>query len=195
MRFARMRILGSFAAGTLALAQTGASNRPNVQFKNSSDISSPAGYSHAVVVNSGKMVFLSGQVGLDRHGEMVGKDDFHAQVAQAFSNLRSALAAAGATPNDLVKLNYYVVGLNHDKLVAIREVRDLRVRPRLHPHAAPLPHRDFSALRAILPHKMNQRFHARSANHVRCSHRLSRSGRVWVTKQAPIRRSVAVTQL
>jgi enamine deaminase RidA (YjgF/YER057c/UK114 family) len=55
---------------------------------------------------------------------MVGKDDFGAQVAQVFSNLKSALAAAGATPNDLIKLNYYVVGLNHDKLVAIRSVRD-----------------------------------------------------------------------
>jgi 2-iminobutanoate/2-iminopropanoate deaminase len=108
-----------------------------VQFKNSSDISSPAGYSHAVVVNGGKIVFLSGQVGLDKHGEMVGKDDFHAQVAQAFSNLRSALAAAGATPNDLVKLNYYVVGLNHDKLVAIRDVRDQMINKE-HPPASTL---------------------------------------------------------
>jgi len=137
MRFVRLWILGSFAAGTVALAQTGTGSRPNVQFKNSSDISSPAGYSHAVVVSSGKMVFLSGQVGLDKHGEMVGRDDFHAQVAQAFANLRSALAAAGATPNDLVKLNYYVVGLNHDKLVAIRDVRDQMINKE-HPPASTL---------------------------------------------------------
>jgi 2-iminobutanoate/2-iminopropanoate deaminase len=137
VRFARLWILGSFAAGTFALAQNGTTVRPSVQFKNSSDISSPAGYSHAVVVNSGKLVFLSGQVGLDKHGEMVGKDDFHAQVAQAFSNLRSALAAAGATPDDLVKLNYYVVGLNHDKLVAIRDVRDQMINKE-HPPASTL---------------------------------------------------------
>jgi 2-iminobutanoate/2-iminopropanoate deaminase len=61
---------------------------------------------------------------LDKRGEMVGKNDFGAQVTQVFSNLKSALTAAGATPNDLIKLNYYVVGLNHDKLVAIRNVRD-----------------------------------------------------------------------
>jgi enamine deaminase RidA (YjgF/YER057c/UK114 family) len=137
MRFGRLWILGSFAAGTLTLAQNGSTAKPNVQFKNSSDISPPAGYSHAVVVNSGKIVFLSGQVGLDKHGEMLGKDDFHAQVAQAFSNLRSALSAAGATPNNLVKLNYYVVGLNHDKLVAIRDVRDQMINKE-HPPASTL---------------------------------------------------------
>ena len=83
------------------------------------------------------MVFLSGQVGLDKRGEMVGKEDFHAQVAQAFANLKSALAAAGGTPNDLIKLNYYVVGLNHDKLVAIRDVRDQLVNKE-HPPASTL---------------------------------------------------------
>jgi enamine deaminase RidA (YjgF/YER057c/UK114 family) len=70
------------------------------------------------------MIFLSGQVGLDKQGEMVGKDDFRAQAMQVFANLRAALAAAGAAPKDVVKLNYYVVGLNHDKLVALRTVRD-----------------------------------------------------------------------
>jgi 2-iminobutanoate/2-iminopropanoate deaminase len=98
--------------------------KPQVTFKNSPEIVSPTGYSHAVVVNGGKMIFLSGQVGLNKQGEMVGKEDFRAQAAQVFVNLRAALAAAGATPKDLVKLNYYVVGLNHEKLVALREVRD-----------------------------------------------------------------------
>jgi enamine deaminase RidA (YjgF/YER057c/UK114 family) len=101
-----------------------AQSRPKVEFKNSPEISSPAGYSHAVAVNGGKMIFLSGQVGLNKQGEMVGKDDFRAQAAQVFVNLRAALAAAGASPKDVVKLNYYVVGLNHDRLVTLREVRD-----------------------------------------------------------------------
>jgi 2-iminobutanoate/2-iminopropanoate deaminase len=124
MKFALLMISGCFVAGNFALAQAGSAGKGNVQFKNSPEISSPAGYSHVAVVSGGKMVFLSGQVGLNKQGEMVGKDDFGAQVAQAFSNLKSALAAAGATPTDVIKLNYYVVGLNHDKLVAIRNVRD-----------------------------------------------------------------------
>jgi 2-iminobutanoate/2-iminopropanoate deaminase len=137
MTFARLWILGCFAVGTFALAQTGSAGKANVQFKNSPDISSPAGYSHVAVVSGGKMVFLSGQVGLDKRGEMVGKDDFGAQVAQVFVNLKAALAAAGATPNDLIKLNYYVVGLNHDKLVAIRNVRDQFINKE-HPPASTL---------------------------------------------------------
>jgi len=110
-------VLGSAAA----FAQ---SRNAKVEFKNSPEISSPAGYSHAVVVNGGKMIFLSGQVGLNKQGEMVGKDDFRAQATQVFANLRAALAAAGAAPKDVIKLNYYVVGLNHEKLVALRTVRD-----------------------------------------------------------------------
>jgi 2-iminobutanoate/2-iminopropanoate deaminase len=124
MRFARLLILGCFVGGAFAVAQTGSTGNPNVQFKNSPEISAPAGYSHVVIVNGGKMVFLSGQVGLDKRGEMVGKNDFRAQAAQVFANLRLALASAGATPEEVVKLNYYVVGLNHDKLLALREARD-----------------------------------------------------------------------
>ena len=107
----------------MGFAQAGTA-RPKVDFRNSPEISSPAGYSHAVVVSGGKMIFLAGQVGLNKHGEMVGREDFRAQAAQVFTNLRAALAAAGATSKDVVKLNYYVVGLNHDKLLALRDVRD-----------------------------------------------------------------------
>lgn len=92
-------------------------------FVNSPELNTPPGYSHAVIVNSGKLIFIAGQVGLDKNGKMVGKDDFKAQAAQAFANLKFALAAAGAKPENLVKLNYYVVGLNHEKLLALRELR------------------------------------------------------------------------
>ena len=123
-------LLGSAAA----FAQSG---KPKVEFKNSPEISSPAGYSHAVMVNGGKMIFVSGQVGSNKQGEMVGKEDFRAQATQVFVNLRAALAAAGANSKDVVKLNYYVVGLNHDKLVALREVRDQFI-DKEHPPASTL---------------------------------------------------------
>jgi len=45
-------------------------------------------------------------------------------VAQAFASLRIALASAGAAPKDVVKLNYYVVGLDREKLLALRVERD-----------------------------------------------------------------------
>jgi len=84
----------------------------------------PAGYSHAVVVEHGRIIYLSGAVSADAHGNVVGANDFRAQATQAFENLRAELSAVGATPANLVKLNYYVVGLDHDKVLALREVRD-----------------------------------------------------------------------
>jgi 2-iminobutanoate/2-iminopropanoate deaminase len=120
-----MRWCGNFLFLILVSAAASAqSGKPQVVFRNSAEISSPPGYSHAVTVNGGKMIFLSGQIGLNKQGEMVGGEDFKAQAAQVFANLKSALAAAGASPKDVVKLNYYVVGLNRDKLVALRDVRD-----------------------------------------------------------------------
>ncbi len=104
-------------------AQAANPKSQSVAFANSPDLNTPPGYTHAVVVNSGKLIFIAGQVGLDKQGKMVGKDDFRAQAAQAFANLKAALAAAGAKPENLVKLNYYVVGLNHEKLLALRELR------------------------------------------------------------------------
>jgi enamine deaminase RidA (YjgF/YER057c/UK114 family) len=77
-----------------------------------------------VVVEHGKIIYLSGAVSADAHGDVVGKGDFRAQANQAFENLRAELTAVGATTANLVKLNYYVVGLDHEKVLALREVRD-----------------------------------------------------------------------
>ena len=58
------------------------------------------------------------------HGASRLARQFAEQAKLAFAKLETALAAAGAKPADLVKLNHYVVGLNHEKLVTLREVRD-----------------------------------------------------------------------
>ncbi len=110
---------------------------PAATYLKSPELNTPPGYSHAVVINSGKLIYIAGQVGLNKEGQMVGKDDFKAQAAQAFENLRTALAAAGAKPENLVKLNYFVVGLNHEKLLALREVRSNFVNKE-HPPASTL---------------------------------------------------------
>jgi enamine deaminase RidA (YjgF/YER057c/UK114 family) len=38
-------------------------------------------------------------------------------------NLKTALAAAGATPEDIIKVNYFVVNFKPEQLPVIREVR------------------------------------------------------------------------
>jgi reactive intermediate/imine deaminase len=80
------------------------------------------GYSQVATVTGGTIVFISGQVALDKSGNVVGKDDFRAQVQQVFENLKAAIEAAGGTFDDVVKLNSYVVDLSH--LSDFREVRD-----------------------------------------------------------------------
>jgi enamine deaminase RidA (YjgF/YER057c/UK114 family) len=128
-----MRLHPAFLALALSFPIAAASQQ--VEFKNPSDISKPNGYTHVVIVNQGKLVFISGQVGMDKDGKI--SRDFASQARQAFSNIQAALATAGAKPANLVKLNYYVVGLNHDKLLALREARD-KVIDKDHPPASTL---------------------------------------------------------
>jgi len=91
-------------------------------YPTSPDLSTPRGYSH-VVTATGTMVFVSGQIALDKDGKIVGAGDIRAQATRVLQNVKSALAAAGATFADVVKQNTYVVNLNAESLAAIREVR------------------------------------------------------------------------
>ncbi len=93
------------------------------KFINPPTLAAPRGYTHAVTVTSGKTVFISGQVAFNVKGELVGKGDLRAQTQQVYENLKNALAAAGATTADVVKLNSYVVDFKPADLAAIREVR------------------------------------------------------------------------
>jgi enamine deaminase RidA (YjgF/YER057c/UK114 family) len=79
------------------------------------------GYSH-VVAGSGRLVVVSGQLPLDGDGSLVGRGDATAQLRQVFSNLRDALAAAGATLEQVVKLTVFLTDLAD--LSAFRSVRD-----------------------------------------------------------------------
>lgn len=88
----------------------------------SPNLSTPRGYSH-VVEATGKMVFVAGQIALDKEGKVVGLGDMKAQTRQVLENVTAALAAAGASWKDVVKANTYVVNLNADSIAAIREVR------------------------------------------------------------------------
>jgi 2-iminobutanoate/2-iminopropanoate deaminase len=94
-----------------------------MQFLNPKGLSKPIGYTQVVVAQAAKLVYLSGQVPLNAGGEVVGKGDLRAQVTQVMVNLKTALAAAGATMRDLIKVNYYVVNLKPDQVPIIREVR------------------------------------------------------------------------
>ena len=68
-------------------------------------------YSQAVQAPSGKMVFLSGQIGLvPASGEMIS-EKFEDQVKQAFSNMQAVIEAAGGKLENVVKLNLFLTDL------------------------------------------------------------------------------------
>jgi len=69
-------------------------------------------YSHVVVVEAGRQVFISGQLARNAAGELVGKGDMRAQIRQVGENLKTALAAAGASLEALVKTTTYVTDID-----------------------------------------------------------------------------------
>ena len=69
-------------------------------------------YSHVVVVEGRKTIFVSGQLARDRQGGVVGAGDMRAQIRQVGENIKAALAAAGATLADIVKTNTYVTDID-----------------------------------------------------------------------------------
>ena len=84
-----------------------------------------AGYSQVAEVTGGKIVYIAGQVALDKSGNLVGKDDLRAQVQQIFENLKAATEAAGGNFNTVVKLNYYCAeSVDPSQLPVVREIRD-----------------------------------------------------------------------
>ena len=84
-----------------------------------------AGYSQVAEVTGGKLVYIAGQVALDKSGNLVGKDDLRAQVQQIFENLKAATEAAGGNFNSVVKLNYYCAeSVDPSQLPVVREIRD-----------------------------------------------------------------------
>lgn len=86
---------------------------------------SPNGYSTAVITpRGGRVAYISGQGGQDSTGAL--SPDFDVQVAQAYANLRTALDAIGARPDQVAKLTVFVVDHDMSKLeVLTRNVKEL----------------------------------------------------------------------
>jgi len=69
-------------------------------------------YSQAIAVSPGRLVFLSGQIGLEpASGELVS-ENFEGQVRQAFANMQAVIAQAGGTLENIVKLTLYLTDLS-----------------------------------------------------------------------------------
>ena len=72
------------------------------------------------IAAQGRQVFVAGQVGWNAEQEFAS-NDFVAQVEQALSNIREVLAQAGASPEHLVRLTWYVTDKG-EYVARLREV-------------------------------------------------------------------------
>ena len=80
-------------------------------------INPASGYSQVVSVtaNGIKTLYISGQIG---EGE-----DLESQMRSALANLKEQLAAGGATYEDIVKMNTYIVDYKPEDLAVFRDTR------------------------------------------------------------------------
>lgn len=80
-------------------------------------------FSQVVAATGTRTVYTAGQVSIDEHGAVVGAGDLAAQAAQAMRNVGLALAAAGASYADIVKLTTYVVNYKPEDRAVIGSAR------------------------------------------------------------------------
>lgn len=64
------------------------------------------GYSHGIAAE-GRLVFVAGQVGWNEKEEIVS-DDFVEQFRQALANTQAILAEAGAGPEHVVRMTWFI---------------------------------------------------------------------------------------
>ena len=71
-----------------------------------------AGFSQGWRVDgAGAIVFVSGQAPISADGQLVGEDDFEAQVRQVFMNLRTVVEQAGTALESVVKLTVFLTDM------------------------------------------------------------------------------------
>jgi len=81
-----------------------------VEFINPEGLKRNPAFTNVVVVSgSVRTIYVGGQDALNAAGEVVGKGDIAAQTEQVLANLKTALSAAGAGPEHVIKWNLLVV--------------------------------------------------------------------------------------
>jgi enamine deaminase RidA (YjgF/YER057c/UK114 family) len=80
-------------------------------------------FSQVVVASGTRTIYTAGQVSIDEGGATVGAGDLAAQATQAMRNVGLALAAAGASYADIVKITTYVVNYQPEQRAVIGEAR------------------------------------------------------------------------
>jgi enamine deaminase RidA (YjgF/YER057c/UK114 family) len=78
-------------------------------------------YSYSHATRMGDLIFVAGQVSIDRDGNLVGEGDVRAQTEQVFANLEAVLKAAGSHLGNVGKLTVFTTKLEYRPI--IHEIR------------------------------------------------------------------------
>jgi enamine deaminase RidA (YjgF/YER057c/UK114 family) len=109
------------AAASATTVSAQAQGGINLRHSNPPGMTQPTAYSQVVEVNGPhRLVFVAGQTGVDASGKAA--QGFRAQAAQAFENIKTALASVGGTMDNVVKLTTYMTDLEQNA-DTYREVR------------------------------------------------------------------------
>jgi 2-iminobutanoate/2-iminopropanoate deaminase len=76
---------------------------------------------YSLAVRKGPFVFVSGQVGMDEKGQVVGDGDARIQATQAIRSMQEVLLSAGGSLDDVVRVTVFLTNIEDRDIVA--EVR------------------------------------------------------------------------
>ncbi len=79
----------------------------------------PAGktYSHGVIVESGRTLYVAGQTARDKQGNIVGKGDAAAQTRQLLENMKQIVEGAGGRMDDVAKTTVFITDIKYREAV------------------------------------------------------------------------------
>ena len=81
-----------------------------------------APYAYVAVAPPGNLVFTAGACPIDQNGVVTAPGDYAAQARQVVANLRTALAATGASLDDVLKSTVYVASADRADLLSVWQV-------------------------------------------------------------------------
>jgi enamine deaminase RidA (YjgF/YER057c/UK114 family) len=108
--------------GLLWLATSALADEARIEYLKPEGMFNVPSFSQVTTAEDGKLIFVSGQVAWDSQGKPV-PGDLEAQTRLTYENLKRALAAAGATFDDVVKFTVYVKDLDTEKWKTVSKVR------------------------------------------------------------------------
>lgn len=82
----------------------------SIEFLNPDELLKNPAFSQAVITKgNGSTIYIGGQNAITKDQQITGKGDIAVQTAHALKNVETALKAAGASVDELIKLTIYIV--------------------------------------------------------------------------------------